>query len=101
MKRHILVTAPGLAPAGLHELRGCDVHFVRDFGDIEGLRRSLGSIPVEAIISRTMHLPEDNLRLCPSLQVICKHGAGVSNIDMAAAERLGIAVFSTPGANAR
>lgn len=101
MTRHILVTAPGLAPAGLRELGKCDVHFVKDFGDTDGLRASLASFPVEAVISRTMHLSEENLRLCPSLRVICKHGTGVSNIDMAGAERLGIAVFSTPGANAR
>lgn len=103
MTRHILVTAPGLAPAGLRALERAEarVRFVRDFADRDGLARLLATEPVEGIISRTMALTEDLLASCPTLKVICKHGTGTSNIDMAAAERRGIAVFSTPGANAR
>lgn len=36
----------------------------------------------------------------PKLKVIGKHGVGVDNIDLDAAEKLGITVVSTPGANA-
>jgi D-3-phosphoglycerate dehydrogenase len=38
---------------------------------------------------------------CPTLKVISKHGAGYDNIDVAAATRLRIPVFYTPGANAQ
>jgi D-3-phosphoglycerate dehydrogenase len=35
------------------------------------------------------------------LRVVVKYGSGTDNIDLAAAERLGVKVSSTPGANAR
>jgi phosphoglycerate dehydrogenase-like enzyme len=35
------------------------------------------------------------------LRVVVKYGSGMDNIDVAAAERLGVRVSSTPGANAR
>lgn len=37
----------------------------------------------------------------PTLRVISRNGVGVDNVDLAAAERLGIRVLPTPGANAR
>ena len=40
------------------------------------------------------------LEAAPRLRVVGRHGAGLDGIDLAAAERLGIPVVSTPGANA-
>lgn len=64
------------------------------------LARLLANEPIDAIVSRTMHINAAAMRSCPSLKVISKHGTGVSNIDIEAATAAGIAVFSTPGANA-
>lgn len=41
------------------------------------------------------------LEAAKTLKVISRNGVGVSNVDCAAAERLGIKVLITPGANAR
>ncbi|PZQ50061.1 MAG: hydroxyacid dehydrogenase [Rhodovulum sulfidophilum] len=102
MSHKILVTAPSLAPSGLAALRrrGCDIRFVEDLGDVAGLARVLATEPIDAVISRTMPIDAAMLRACPSLKVISKHGTGVSNIDVDAASAEGVAVFSTPGANA-
>ena len=99
----ILVTAPSLAPAGLELLRGrgCDVQFVENFSAIDRLTEKFAHIPIDAVISRTMQITEAMMASCPTLKVISKHGVGVSNIDLKAATNLGIAVFSTPGANTR
>lgn len=40
------------------------------------------------------------LAACPNLKVVAKHGAGVDNIDLAAASAAGVTVVNTPGANA-
>lgn len=46
-------------------------------------------------------VPGEVLRLCPDLKVISRNGVGVDNIDLAAAQEMGIAVEKAAGANAR
>ncbi|GAA6119183.1 hydroxyacid dehydrogenase [Acidovorax sp. FG27] len=101
----VLVTAPSLAPAGAALLAdaGCRVlHLPADAsaGDA-ALTRLLATAPVDAVISRTVPLTAAQLASCPTLRIVCKHGVGVSNIDVAAASALGIPVCVTPGANAQ
>lgn len=50
-------------------------------------------------ITRTTDLPETLMARAPGLRLIVKHGAGVDNIDMAAATKRGIWVANTPGGN--
>jgi D-3-phosphoglycerate dehydrogenase len=50
-------------------------------------------------ITRTTDLPEALMARAPGLRLIVKHGAGVDNIDMAAATRRGVWVANTPGGN--
>jgi len=46
-------------------------------------------------------IPSKILMLCKKLKVISRNGVGVDNIDLAAAEKMGIAVYKAVGANAR
>jgi D-3-phosphoglycerate dehydrogenase len=46
-------------------------------------------------------IPADVLALCPALKVISRNGVGVDNIDLAAAQAMGIAVEKAIGANSR
>jgi len=101
----VLVTAPALAPSGAALLAdaGCHVLYLSadgEAGDAD-LTRLLATVAVDAIISRTAMLTAAQLGSCPTLRVVCKHGVGVSNIDVAAASALGIPVCVTPGANAQ
>lgn len=101
----VLVTAPTLAPAGAALLAdaGCRVLYLpadAADGDAE-LTRLLAAERVDAVISRTAPLTAAQLAACPTLRIVCKHGVGVSNIDVAAASALGIPVCVTPGANAQ
>jgi phosphoglycerate dehydrogenase-like enzyme len=50
-------------------------------------------------VTRTTDLPEALMARAPGLRLIVKHGAGVDNIDMAAATKRGIWVANTPGGN--
>ena len=98
----IFVTAPTLAPAGAHllEQAGCRVLYLPT-GDDTAVSRTLATEPVDAVISRTTPLTAANMAACTTLRVICKHGVGVSNIDVEAATQRGIPVCVTPGANAQ
>lgn len=100
----ILVTAPQLAPEALHLLQasGARVEFMRDEDTTEeGLLRRLVAGPVDAVILRgSKPLTARVLAAARGLKIVAKNGAGVDSVDLAAAQRLGIAVAVAPGANA-
>ncbi|MGC2977580.1 phosphoglycerate dehydrogenase [Brevibacterium sp. FAM 25378] len=54
----------------------------------------------EAVIVGLDRIDAEVLAACPELKVVAKHGAGVDNIDLAAAAAAGVTVVNTPGANA-
>lgn len=54
----------------------------------------------EAVIVGLDRIDAEVLAACPELTVVAKHGAGVDNIDLAAAAAAGVTVVNTPGANA-
>lgn len=53
-----------------------------------------------ALIVRTYQVREADIGQAHRLKIVAKHGSGVDNIDIAAANRHGIIVTNTPGANA-
>lgn len=55
----------------------------------------------DAVITRNAGLNTLAIKSAPKLRIIGSHGAGTNAIDLASAERLGIPVVNTPGANAR
>ena len=103
MSHTVLVTAPSLAPSGLAVLRGadCEVHFISNRDGSAEVEARLAAEPFDGVISRTVALTAKAIRSCPTLRVIVKHGAGVNNIDVAAATECGIPVLFTPATNAQ
>lgn len=99
----VLVTAPRLASAGIQLLEAAHarVHYLTQPDDADEVHRLLATLPVDAVISRTVALTGAAIQACPTLRVISKHGVGVSNIDVATATARGIPVYVTPGANAQ
>lgn len=67
--------------------------------DLEQLR----SLLPEAAALLTAHAPvtEAMIELAPALRLVAKPGAGVDNIDVAAAARRGVTVTNVPGARGR
>jgi phosphoglycerate dehydrogenase-like enzyme len=67
--------------------------------DLEHLR----SLLPEAAALLTAHAPvtEELIELAPALRLVAKPGAGVDNIDVAAAARRGVTVTNVPGARGR
>jgi D-3-phosphoglycerate dehydrogenase len=55
----------------------------------------------DAVIVRVAPLDESVIDRADRLRVIAKHGAGLDNVDIAAASERGVVVCNTPGANAR
>ena len=65
--------------------------------DPQRLRAQLAA--VDAVVVRLFEVRDADLAAAPRLKVVAKHGAGLDNIDCAAAARRGVPVIYTPGAN--
>jgi phosphoglycerate dehydrogenase-like enzyme len=82
-------------PAGVARLVAAGHHIIAPEAGAQDPRLPQASI----YITRTSDLPDALMARAPGLRLIVKHGAGVDNIDMAAATRRGIWVANTPGGN--
>jgi len=98
-----LVTAPTLGAAGRQVLAeaGCEVDYLHDANNPAEVEQLMATHAYDAVISRTVTLSEKAISACPSLKVICKHGVGVTNIDVTAASAHRIPVLTTPATNAQ
>ena len=65
--------------------------------DPERLRAQLAT--VDAVVVRLFPVADADLAAAPRLKLVAKHGAGLDNVDCAAAARRGVPVIYTPGAN--
>ncbi|MHB8577105.1 MAG: 2-hydroxyacid dehydrogenase [Dehalococcoidia bacterium] len=68
---------------------------------VEELLRRLDGAPFMINVRAYTPLNEQVLSALPDLRLIAVFGTGTDNIDLAAADRLGIVVTNAPGANAR
>ena len=98
----VLITEP-IGASGLRILeRACDCLVPWRDGppgatDPERLCAQLGA--VDAVVVRLFKVGAAELAAAPRLKLVAKHGAGLDNIDCAAAARRGVPVIYTPGAN--
>ncbi|WP_428964149.1 hydroxyacid dehydrogenase [Micromonospora fluostatini] len=93
----ILLTEP-IAAAGLDLLRAAGDVRIAHATDPATLAGPLAT--ADALVVRSSPVTAAMLSGAPRLKVVGRHGAGLDGIDLAAAQRLGIPVVSTPGANA-
>ena len=103
MPYRFLVTTTDLGHGGRKALAeaGCEVDYLDTNNDADEVERRMASVAYDAVISRTVTLSARAIASCPTLKIICKHGVGVTNIDVEAATRQGIPVLTTPATNAQ
>ncbi|MDG2003447.1 MAG: hydroxyacid dehydrogenase [Novosphingobium sp.] len=81
-------------PAGMEQI-GADHQIIGPEGWAEDPRLETTSV----IVIRTTEIGEELFARMPGLKAVVKHGAGVDNIDIAAATARGVIVANTPGGN--
>lgn len=103
MTYKFLMTAPALGAAGRKVLAdaGCEVDYLQNPNDFQEVEQLMSTRAYDAVISRTVNLTAKAIASCTSLKIICKHGVGVTNIDVAAASANAIPVLTTPATNAQ
>jgi D-3-phosphoglycerate dehydrogenase len=99
----VLVTAQHLAPQAqqiLHDA-GARIAFMAEPIDERSLAERLAAGRVDAVVLRgSKPFSAAVLAAAPHLKIIAKNGAGVDSVDLAEAQRRGIAVAVAAGANA-
>lgn len=102
MLKTILITGPSLVPAAEAVLTeaGYTPVYVPAYTEGKGLLQLATEARPEGILVRMGRLDEAVFAAVPGLRVLSKHGAGVDNIDIAAASARNIAVLVAAGANA-
>lgn len=101
-KKKILITSRSFGqisdkPLRILEDAGWEVSMDRESFDMD---RFAAEIPAyDALIIGGHKFPAEIMAKCPRLKLICKHGAGLDNIDLPAAKAQGITVTNAPGTN--
>jgi D-3-phosphoglycerate dehydrogenase / 2-oxoglutarate reductase len=101
MAPRIFITGSGIAAEAweLLQRRGCLVETGDPRDTPADIARKLNAFGAHGLIVRQGKISAEVLEAAEDLKVICKHGVGVDNIDVAAATRRRIPVFFTPNAN--
>lgn len=101
MSFKIFITGSGLAQEAQQLLKkeGCIYETGDPKDSSEDIARKLRQFNPDAIIVRQGNINSMVQEAAKSLKVICKHGVGTDNIDVAAATKRGIPVMYTPLAN--
>lgn len=99
-QRPIIYCMTGMHESGMSLLRQAGRLVLATGLDAETLRREVGELDPDAIVTRT-HGDIDGplMDRAPRLKVIGRHGVGYDQIDVPAATERGIQVVTTPGAN--
>jgi len=86
-------------PVDYLKAHGCEVELIPQGKKLSDAELIECASKVDAMIVAFENISDRVIQAAPNLKVVAKHGAGVDNIDMAAATKRGIVVTSAPGAN--
>ncbi|WP_256432964.1 hydroxyacid dehydrogenase [Martelella soudanensis] len=103
MPRTVLVTRDRIHPDAVAMLgeAGFECLFSPPYATGEEVVRTASEARVDAIMVSQGRITREVIAASSALKVIVKHGSGVNNINLAAAEDLSIPVYRAVGANAR
>ncbi|MFU0833371.1 MAG: D-3-phosphoglycerate dehydrogenase [Oscillospiraceae bacterium] len=102
MKKKLLVTSRSFGEISDEPLKiltdaGYDVTLYRDHFNMDEFTEMIPDYDV--LIIGGHKFPTEVMQKCSKLQMICKHGAGLDNIDLSKAKEMGIRVTNAPGVN--
>lgn len=102
MSKKVLITSRSFGsidakPLGILQDAGCEVIHLCGAFCMEEFAKTV--VDCDALIIGAHEFPADLMARCKRLKVICKHGAGLDNIHVGEAKKLGISVCNAPGTN--
>ena len=99
----VVMTAPGLAaPAvALLEAAGCAIHYMPPYPTAEAVADLVASVQADAILCRQGRVTGAVMDASPRLRIVARHGVGMDEVDVAAAQARGLLLTRAPGSNSR
>lgn len=94
-----IVIIQRISESGMARIRGNYDYQVLEGLDTKSFSRELAA--ADCILTKMAPLDREDIKNCPHLKVIGRHGVGFDSVDVKAAAELGIPVVITPGANKR
>ncbi len=100
--RKILVTHNSIAQSAIKLLNDndIDVHFSPPYTPADQVAKRCGELGVDAIMVRQGNINAEVINASAQLKVIVKHGVGVDNVDIEAANARDVPVLRSVGSNA-
>lgn len=96
----VIIAGLPIAQSAMELLRShCRVQCTEPYVDSSELAGIVGLLNADGILVRTGRITREVMESSSRLRVIAKHGIGIDNIDVRAANRLAIPVLITPSAN--
>ena len=92
------LAAPAVA---ILEAVGCTIHYMRAYPSAAEVAELAGRVQADAILTRQGPVTTAAMDADPRLRVIARHGVGVDDVDVAAANARGILVTRATGSNTR
>ncbi len=94
-----VLVADKLPAASLVSLRAAGHDVTMTLVEGATLRQTLDALAAHVLVVRSTKVDAETLKASPSLGLVVRAGAGVDNIDVNAASRMGIFVANCPGRN--
>ncbi|MDA3835385.1 MAG: phosphoglycerate dehydrogenase [Spirochaetales bacterium] len=105
-KMKVLITPRSLSKSGhpaLDKLEAAGIELLMPWPGRQPAEEELARVLPECFgyLAGVEQVSAEVLTSCPKLKVISRNGVGLDNVDIAAAEKMGIKVLGTPGANSQ
>ncbi len=100
---HVVMTSPFLTPqaVAILESAGCEIHYMPPYPSAEAVAARVAETGAHAVLTRQGPVTAAALDASPVLRIVARHGVGVDDVDVAAADARGILVTRATGSNTR
>ena len=98
---NVIMTAPALAEPAVRLLEdaGCVIHYMPPYPDATAVAALVRQVQADAILCRQGRVDGAVMDASPRLRIVARHGVGMDEVDIPAAQARGLLLTRAPGSN--
>jgi D-3-phosphoglycerate dehydrogenase len=98
---NVVMTAPELTPQAVRLLEeaGCTIHYMSPYPGADQVAQLVKDVQADAILCRQGRVSAAVMDASPRLCIVARHGVGMDEVDIAAADARGLLLTRAPGSN--